>query len=265
MSVDAGARKFARERVSDLIYEDLRDRILSGALPHGARLPAERDLAAEYGVSGQTVRESIRALTAMGLVSSKQGRGAFVTARSDSLTAFSLASVIQLDKLGVADVLGVLGALLTHATALGVTRASDEDLAQLRESAENMLVPSPEKSAENLSVFLRRLAAVGHNPLLTVLCGFLIDVQVRLALELGTKRPTAWKKAAGALQDDRMALVAALEARDAERAVMCLETYSDRMRELIDTASQSKRFRLTDTDFARLVSQLSADQKKLLD
>ncbi|MFE4668243.1 FadR/GntR family transcriptional regulator [Streptomyces sp. NPDC056716] len=263
MSADAGARKFARERVSDLIYEDLRDRILSSALPHGTRLPAERDLAAEYGVSGQTVRESIRALTAMGLVTSKQGRGAFVTARSGNLTALSLASVIQLDKLGVADVLGVLAALLSHATALGVTHASDEDLAQLRESAEHLLAPGPEESAENLSVFLRRLAAIGHNPLLDALCGFLIDVQVRLALELGTRKPAAWKKAAGPLRDDRMALVAALEARDAERAVKCLENYSDRMRDLIDTASRSKSFRLTDTDFARLVSQLSADQKHL--
>jgi GntR family transcriptional regulator, transcriptional repressor for pyruvate dehydrogenase complex len=264
MSVDGGGRKFARERISDQIFEELRDRILSGALPHGSRLPSERDLAAEYGVSGQTVRESIRALTAMGLVAPKQGSGTFVTANGDTLTALSLSSVIQLEKLGASDVLGVLGALLSHATLLAVTRASDADLAQLREASERVPAARPRETAENLRHFLRTLAAVGHNPLLAVLCRFLIDIQVSLALELSTRNPSPWRKAAAQLQDDRMAIVAALEARDATRAVQCTQVGQDRVLDLIGTAAQSKSFQLPDSDFARLVSQLSAAQKQLL-
>ncbi|MER7183074.1 GntR family transcriptional regulator [Streptomyces hyaluromycini] len=264
MSMDGGGRKFTRERISDQIFEDLRDRILSGALPHGSRLPAERDLAAEFGVSGQTVRESIRALTAMGLVTSKQGSGTFVTAQGDSLTAMSLASVIQLEKLGPTDVLGVLGALLSHAASLAVTRASDADLAELREAAEHVPAADLQETAAHLKHFLQALAAISHNPLLAVLCRFLIDIQVGLALELGTRQPSAWKKATAPLQDDRMAVVAALEARDAARAVQCTQTCHDHMVDLIGKAAQSRSFQLADTEFARLVSQLSAAQKQLL-
>ena len=85
MTETAPTHRFAKSRVADRIVDDLRDRILTGALPDGARLPAERELAEEYGVSGATVRESIRVLTAMGLVSVQHGTGSFVTAETDTM------------------------------------------------------------------------------------------------------------------------------------------------------------------------------------
>ncbi|MEU6194848.1 FCD domain-containing protein [Streptomyces sp. NPDC047061] len=221
-------------------------------------------MAAEFGVSGQTVRESIRAPTAMGLVTSKQESGTFVTAQGDSLTAMSLASVIQLEKLGPTDVLGVLGALLSHAASLAVTRASDADLAEFREAAEQVPAAELRETAVNLKHFLQTLATISHNPLLAVLCRFLIDIQVGLALEMGTERPSAWMKATAPLQDDRMAAVAALEARDVTRAVLCTQACHDHMVDLIGKAARSRSVQPADTGFARLLSQLSAAQKQLL-
>ena len=46
--------KLNRSRVADQIVDDLRSRILSGALPDGARLPSERELAVQYDVSAPT-------------------------------------------------------------------------------------------------------------------------------------------------------------------------------------------------------------------
>jgi GntR family transcriptional regulator len=60
------------------IVSDLQDKILSGELAPGVRLPSETDLAAEYGTSRPTVRRAIAALRGEGLVTTGQGSGTFV-------------------------------------------------------------------------------------------------------------------------------------------------------------------------------------------
>jgi GntR family transcriptional regulator len=60
------------------IEEQLGDRIESGALASGERLPPERDLAEALGVSRMTVRQALASLAARGLVERGVGRGTFV-------------------------------------------------------------------------------------------------------------------------------------------------------------------------------------------
>lgn len=57
---------------------DLRARILDGRLPVGARLPTDNDLAAEYQLSRDTVRQALALLADEGLIERVQGRGTFV-------------------------------------------------------------------------------------------------------------------------------------------------------------------------------------------
>ncbi|GHU10620.1 pyruvate dehydrogenase complex repressor [Betaproteobacteria bacterium] len=71
-------------KLSDALAETLERRILEGALKSGDRLPAERELAAELGVSRPSLREAIQKLSSRGLLRSRQGGGTFVT---DSLVA----------------------------------------------------------------------------------------------------------------------------------------------------------------------------------
>jgi GntR family transcriptional regulator len=60
------------------IEEQLADRIGSGHLAAGERLPAERDLANALSVSRMTVRQALASLAARGLVERGVGRGTFV-------------------------------------------------------------------------------------------------------------------------------------------------------------------------------------------
>jgi GntR family transcriptional repressor for pyruvate dehydrogenase complex len=60
-------------RAFELILGELEASISAGELAAGDRLPAERDLAARYGVSRTSVREAIRVLEAMGIVSVRRG------------------------------------------------------------------------------------------------------------------------------------------------------------------------------------------------
>jgi GntR family transcriptional regulator len=63
------------------IVEELRASILQRRLSAGERLPSENELAERYSTSRPTVRRAIALLKAEGLVSTEQGRGAFVRAR----------------------------------------------------------------------------------------------------------------------------------------------------------------------------------------
>jgi DNA-binding GntR family transcriptional regulator len=60
------------------VADDLRADISAGSLTAGTRLPAEHELAAQYGVSRVTVRHAIKALADEHLVEAVQGRGTFV-------------------------------------------------------------------------------------------------------------------------------------------------------------------------------------------
>ncbi|MFF9853760.1 GntR family transcriptional regulator [Streptomyces litmocidini] len=65
-----------------LVYVAVADhiaaRIAAGELPAGARLPAERDLAKEYGVAYLTVRRAAGVLRERGLILTVHGKGTFV-------------------------------------------------------------------------------------------------------------------------------------------------------------------------------------------
>lgn len=62
---------------ADRATRALEARLLDGHYPAGARLPAERALAEELGVSRGTLREAIQRLAARGLLASRIGSGAF--------------------------------------------------------------------------------------------------------------------------------------------------------------------------------------------
>ncbi|MFE9630565.1 GntR family transcriptional regulator [Streptomyces sp. NPDC006463] len=64
------------------IMTDLLDRIKTGELPPGARLPSEAELADTYGVARGTVRRAVRELEAAGHVQAQHGVGRFVSPAS---------------------------------------------------------------------------------------------------------------------------------------------------------------------------------------
>jgi DNA-binding GntR family transcriptional regulator len=71
-------KKLAGMPLNLQIRERMHNRILSGEWAPGAAIPSEHELAAEYGVSRQTIRESIRALRYEGFLQSRRGSGTYV-------------------------------------------------------------------------------------------------------------------------------------------------------------------------------------------
>ncbi len=92
----AGEHPLEIASVVDLTYAAIRERIVGGALPRGARVHQE-DLAAELGVSRTPVREALRRLAAEGFVEMRANRGARVAEldRSSMRAAYEARLVIE--------------------------------------------------------------------------------------------------------------------------------------------------------------------------
>ncbi len=223
-----------RTRAADQVLNDLRLQILSGRLARGTRLPSEKELAAHYDVSSPTVRESLRALSAMSLVEIRHGSGTFVIAETARLLSAAMAAVVQLERVDILGILDVSEALFSTAMRLGVSAATDADLSELRAAAGRFEPDSGGADfAGALNDFLKALVGVSHNPLLIGMSGFLIDTQIALAQDSGRRSPALWQRIAGELIGERKAILEALEARDSDAAEATVVTYTQRARELV--------------------------------
>src|SRR5712671_896784 len=86
------------------VVAHVRQLIDGGALRPGARLPAERDLAVQVGVSRPTVRAGLRTLAALGVVRSRRGSGTYIPDGPPTMGADALSFLAALHKFTVDDV-----------------------------------------------------------------------------------------------------------------------------------------------------------------
>jgi GntR family transcriptional repressor for pyruvate dehydrogenase complex len=131
-----------RLRASELIANEVRQRILGGALRPGEKLPGERDLAGQFKVNRSTVREALKSLADLGLVVIRHGGGAVV---QDYMTRAGLQLLPHLfvrdaggDPIMLRSLLEARRLFAVGITRLAVERATPEEQATLAELVEEM-------------------------------------------------------------------------------------------------------------------------------
>ncbi len=115
------------QRISDQVFEQLRELIFRGDLQPGEKMMPERELAVAMDVSRTTVRDAINKLVAMGLIEQKQGQGTFVSPPDNRNTSF-LAEAMKSQNATLVDLLEVRMGLECNTAALAARRATEEDL-----------------------------------------------------------------------------------------------------------------------------------------
>ena len=73
-----------KEKPYQLVIDHVRGEVLHGNLRPGDRLPGERELAEQLGISRNSVREGLRILENMGVTSSQHGAGHYIALKDDS-------------------------------------------------------------------------------------------------------------------------------------------------------------------------------------
>jgi len=126
-------------RLYEQIVQQIEDSVLNGTLKEGDQLPAERELAQQFGVSRTAVREAIKALHEKGLVDAFPGRGTFITSGNSNSMRQSLDRILKSGQPdGAAHLVEIREILEPEIAALAAARADDQDLATMREAVSVM-------------------------------------------------------------------------------------------------------------------------------
>ena len=122
-------------RLYEQIVRQIEESIRRGELSEGSQLPAERDLAKQFGVSRTAVREAIKAMQESGLVDAYPGRGTFIANGNSKSMRRSLDRIM---KSGSSDgwdhLVEVREILEPEIAALAAVRADAEDIKTMREA-----------------------------------------------------------------------------------------------------------------------------------
>ena len=118
-----------RLRVSDSVAAQLIQLITSRAYKIGEKLPSERVLSEQFGVSRSSMREAIRGIEASGLVSSSHGVGVFVV--SNTLDTPGPPSLLVFDDFTVPELFEVRRTMEGEAAAMAAERRDPADIAEL--------------------------------------------------------------------------------------------------------------------------------------
>src|SRR5438477_912799 len=152
-------------RASSDVIAQSRQAIMSGQYRPGDRLPTEREMAQQFGVSRVTVRDALRALEANGLVRVKVGGqgGPYVAEPDIALLSASIGTHLHLRGTTFQELAEARQALETTAAQLAAERATEEDLVALETAIQGPIRPPPGEAAASSLDFHTALVIAAHN------------------------------------------------------------------------------------------------------
>jgi GntR family transcriptional repressor for pyruvate dehydrogenase complex len=159
------------------------DLILSNKLQVGDRLPSERELGEQFGVSRTVIREAVRGLATKGVIDVRTGSGLRVAAVESGAVSEMLGLYLRGRQINYDHVHDVRLLLEVHVAGLAATRATKDDIDQIAAVHAQMAREiSDIDAATKLDLeFHRAIARATHNDLYLVLMDsigdFLLDVR----------------------------------------------------------------------------------------
>src|SRR5437660_1115369 len=166
-------------RLYEQIVKQIEESILKGALKPGDQLPAERDLAQQFGVSRTAVREAVKTLREKGLVESYSGRGTFITNGTSQAIKQSLDFMMRIGQQdGLAQLAEVRQILEPEIAALAASRVQEQHLAMMREAVAVMdeALRDPDAYIEADLDFHLSLAEAAENPIILSLIDSIVGL-----------------------------------------------------------------------------------------
>jgi GntR family transcriptional repressor for pyruvate dehydrogenase complex len=165
----------------------VRDLIARGQLRPGDRLPAERDLSIQLGVSRPTIRAGLRALSAIGVIDSRHGSGTYIPDGPPTLGSEPLRFLAALHGLSREKMYEARRVLEVSAAGLAAERASAEHIAAIAEEVASLFasIEDPQEFLVHDIRFHRTVAAASGNQIVASL------VEMVSALYYEQRRETA--------------------------------------------------------------------------
>jgi GntR family transcriptional regulator, transcriptional repressor for pyruvate dehydrogenase complex len=182
-------RTVAREStLVERVAEQIEGRIVGGQLTAGERLPSERELAEQFGVSRTVIREAVRVLAAKSLLEVRSGSGTVVRAPTTRAIAQSMTLLLRTgERIDHAAIHEVRRTLEVEIAGLAAERRTAEDSTRLAELLAEMAAlfdgePAVvrDRFTTNDVLFHAALARATHNELFVLLLDSIADVMLEV-------------------------------------------------------------------------------------
>jgi GntR family transcriptional regulator, transcriptional repressor for pyruvate dehydrogenase complex len=207
-----------RPRAFEVICDQIRERLAAGSLTPGMKLPAERELARQFGVSRTAVREAMRTLESAGIIRLQKGArgGAFICDRDAGAMTKVIQELLDSGVFSLADLTEARVLVQDMVVRLACLRATDADFRALERNVDQTeeftrLGRINDRIAASAE-FYRLLATATRNPVLAQLTASLSTILLEFLRFTTDAAPLPGLIAA------RRRFLGHLVARDAEKA-----------------------------------------------
>ncbi|GAB4575382.1 MAG: FCD domain-containing protein [Anaerolineae bacterium] len=234
------------DRLPSIVAQQLEDLIVNQVFEVGERLPAERDLALQLGVSRNALREAVKVLEERGLLEVRTGSGIYVTEIDATPLTRSVTLYVKSQQVSIHHVYQTRWILETQNARLAALHATEDDLAALR-----ACIARSEAHVHEPSLFTpldveyhMQLARASHNPVLPLLLETITDAlrdQCRLTEQLPGAQENALSYHRRILQ--------AIEAHDDEAAYRAMDDHIRNGWEWLRRALSNPREEIGPSDF----------------
>ena len=227
-----------KRRLADILYGQLLEQIMQGALVVGQKLPTENALCSAFGASRPVVREALMRLQADGLVESRRGSGTYLArAPSPDVSRFVEAS----DFASYLRTFEVRMALEAESASFAARRRTEEDLLRIRNAMDAFSkAVEAGQPAQHLDIafHLAVASATGNELFVRQLEDLTAEVEGLMNVSLGLTRLGSAERRAAVVQEHRQ-IVEAIEMGDADAAALYMRFHlSQARRRLIDVTRQ---------------------------
>ncbi|RTZ41763.1 FadR family transcriptional regulator [Candidimonas sp. SYP-B2681] len=209
-----GAERTLSDRLTDMLAREIR----SGAYPVNSRLPTEKFMTEQYGVSRTVVREVISRLKSAGLVDTRQGSGTVVLDPASS-DAFRLGRPDENPARGVLRIIELRRGLEAEMAALAAERRTPQDMLRINRALadiDNAVQADGDGVEEDLAFHIAIAHATG-NPHYPELLGMLTRA-LKDAIRVTRGNEARQAELAENVRGEHEAIRAAIEAQDIEAA-----------------------------------------------
>lgn len=208
----------AEQTLADRVTQVLAEQLRSGVYPVNARLPTERSMTKEFGVSRTVIREAISRLKSEGLVETRQGSGtAVLDPRSSAAFRLSASEINPVD--GVLRIIELRCGIEAQMAALAAKRRTASEMAEIKRALkmiDRAVADGGDGVKEDLE-FHMAISRATRNPYYTDLLGMLtraLEDVIRVTRSNEARRADF----AAEVRAEHQAINAAILARDPDAA-----------------------------------------------
>ena len=246
-----------KDDVTHLLILRFQQMLSDGVLSPGTKLPPERELAASFNVARSSLRQALKVLEIMGVITQKVGDGSYLNRDASSVLAVPMEFLFLLDDTSVQELTELRFMIEPALAAKAAERANSDDIALLRQSLtdlENSKMDRVKLVASDL-LFHRAIFQASGNRLTGRLFHTIHRAMLNMIIVtsqlVDLEHTVAFHKP----------ILAAIEKRDPELAARLMTAHLADATELLTSSREHENARILRDHMATNALSLSKDQR----